>query len=80
MKDDTTNANSGEAAAIPTPPASAEATVPEGKLPPELLEWALQQINEEEIIAGLEEIKKTGGLQFDDFFPELEQAVTKICI
>ena len=75
MKDDTTNDNSGDTAAIPAPPANLETTVPEGKLPPELLEWALQQINEEEIIAGLEEIQRTGGLQLSDFIHELEQLV-----
>jgi type III restriction enzyme len=42
-------------------------------LTPELLEWARQQISEEEIIAGLEEIRRTGGLELKDFIDELEQ-------
>jgi len=42
-------------------------------LPPELLEWALQQRNEEETAAGLREIRLTGGLQLHDFLEELEQ-------
>jgi hypothetical protein len=45
-----------------------------GKLPPELLQWAQQLYTDEEIIAGLEEVRRTGGLKFSDFLPELEQA------
>jgi hypothetical protein len=44
------------------------------KLPPEVLERERQQINEEEIIAGLREIERTGGLELRDFLHELEQA------
>jgi hypothetical protein len=47
---------------------------PFAKLSPELLEWARQQINEEEIVAGMREIEETGGLELSDFLPELEQA------
>src|SRR5262249_7438333 len=42
---------------------SGEASLRQSKLPPELLEWARQQVNEEEIIAGLNEVRKTGGLE-----------------
>jgi hypothetical protein len=71
VKDETTNNPSSETTATPPPPASE--AVPDGKLPPELLAWALQHIDEEEIRAGLEEIRKTGGLQLSDFIHELEQ-------
>jgi hypothetical protein len=38
------------------------------------LEWAQRQFSEEEIIAGLREIRETGGLELRDFIHELEQA------
>ena len=57
------------------------ATLPKGpadlasaELTPELLEWARNLYSEEEILAGLNEIRETGGLQFCDFIEELEQA------
>lgn len=47
---------------------------PPSQIPPDLLEWARRQFNEEEIVAGLHEIKETGGLELRDFIHELEQA------
>ncbi len=44
------------------------------QVPPDLLEWARRQFSEEEIVAGLREIKETGGLELRDFIHELEQA------
>jgi len=44
------------------------------KLPPELLEWARKTFNEEEFLAGIREIRETGGLEFEDFLKELERA------
>ena len=52
----------------PPPPAAAS-----GKLPPELMEWARQQFNEEEFLAGLREVQETGGAELKDFIQELEQ-------
>jgi hypothetical protein len=46
---------------------------PFAKLSPELLEWARQQFSEEEFLAGLREIEETGGLEFRDLLPELEE-------
>jgi hypothetical protein len=46
---------------------------PSGKLSPELLECARQQFSEEEFLAGLREIRETGGLELKDFIQELEQ-------
>ena len=46
---------------------------PCGKLSPELMEWARQQFSEEEFVAGLREIRETGGLELQDFIRELEQ-------
>jgi hypothetical protein len=43
------------------------------KLSPELLEWFRQQIDMEDMIAQLREVQETGGLQFEDFFPQLEK-------
>jgi hypothetical protein len=47
---------------------------PFAKLSPELLEWARQLSTEEELIAGLREVRETGGLEFRDLLPELDQA------
>jgi uncharacterized protein (DUF433 family) len=44
-----------------------------GYLTPELLEWARNDLSEEEIVAGLREIRSTGGLELKDFIHELEQ-------
>jgi hypothetical protein len=43
---------------------------------PELLEWARGLFSDEEIVAGLREIRETGGLQLTDFIHELEQEAT----
>jgi len=38
------------------------------------MEWARRQFSEEEIVAGLREIRQTGGLELRDFVQELEEA------
>ena len=43
-----------------------------GKLPPELLDWARREFSEEEILAGIREIRETGGLELKDFIDEIE--------
>jgi hypothetical protein len=48
------------------------------KLPSEYLEWARQQVNEEEIIAAMREIHETGGLELRDFLHELEEATLTV--
>ena len=48
--------------------------VPPIRLTPELLEWARKQLNEEEIVVGLREIRQTGGLELQDFIHDLERA------
>ena len=45
-------------------------------LTPELLEWARQQINVEEMLASIREIQETGGLELRDFIQELEHLVS----
>jgi len=40
---------------------------------PEIIAWALRNIDETEIAAELEEIRLTGGLRFSDFEAELER-------
>ena len=57
-----------------SPPLGSANGFPVIKLPPEVLEWERQQVNEEEIVAGLREIEQTGGLELRDFLHELEQA------
>jgi hypothetical protein len=44
------------------------------KIPQEILDWARSQFNEEEFVAGLREIRETGGLALEDFIGELEKA------
>jgi hypothetical protein len=44
-------------------------------LTPECREWAIQQFTEEEIVAGLRELREQGGLELRDFLPELEKIV-----
>lgn len=41
-------------------------------LTPELLDWARGQFTEEQAVAGLREIRETGGLSFDDVIRGLE--------
>jgi hypothetical protein len=41
------------------------------RLTPELRQWALQLFTEEEILAGLRELREQGGLELRDFLPEL---------
>src|SRR4051794_2111408 len=49
--------------------------VPDGRLPPELREWArAQPFDLEAFRAGVREIEETGGLRFEDFIEELERA------
>lgn len=43
------------------------------KLTPEQLEWARQQINEEEVIAALRDLEKNGGFELAEFLPELKR-------
>lgn len=45
-------------------------------VPPEILEWARNNINEDEILAEMREIQATGGLRFSDFEKELESLIT----
>jgi hypothetical protein len=46
-------------------------------LTPELRAWLDQQHTEEEIIAWVQELKEKGGLEFHEFFPELEKMATE---
>lgn len=43
------------------------------KVPPEVRAQALEQFSEEEIVAGLREVRETGGLELRDFIHELEE-------
>jgi hypothetical protein len=62
-----------EPAGKPPIPAEAASWAIE-KVPPHLLEWARQTINEEEILNSIREIEATGGLQLEDFIDEIEKA------
>lgn len=52
-----------------------------GRLPPELRDYYLRQLTEEEekkMLDDLKEIEETGGLEFEDFVDELEEIVNKL--
>ena len=48
------------------------------RLTPELRDWLSRQINEEETAADLQELREKGGLELQQFFPDLEQVVRNI--
>jgi hypothetical protein len=41
---------------------------------PDLKDWARRQFSEQEIVAGLQELREKGGIELSEFLPELEQA------
>jgi hypothetical protein len=45
---------------------------PRERIPPEILEWARQNFDEEEFLAQVREVEATGGLRLEDFIAELE--------
>jgi hypothetical protein len=52
-----------------------------GRLPPELREYYLRQLTQEEekrILDDLKELQETGGLEFSDFVDELEELVNSL--
>ncbi len=62
----------------PSDPNSQRRGFQAGRVPPELRDYYLQQLTEEEIskiIAELRELRKTGGLELADFIQELEEVV-----
>jgi hypothetical protein len=42
---------------------------------PEIKEWALAQFSEEEVIKELDEVRRTGGLKFEDILAAFDEAV-----
>lgn len=42
-------------------------------VPPEIIEQALRDFNEAEILAELEEVRRTGGVSSEEFLRELER-------
>ncbi len=46
-------------------------------LPPELRAWLEAQTTDEEILAGLREVEEKGGVEFQDFVRELEEAARR---
>lgn len=45
---------------------------PRERIPPEVLEWARQTLDEQEFLARVREIEVTGGLRLEDFIAEVE--------
>jgi hypothetical protein len=48
---------------------------PREKIPPEILEWAGQTLDEGEFLAHVREIEATGGPRLEDFIGQLEARV-----
>ncbi len=55
------------------PVASMESTIRSDEIQSEILEWAKRQLNEQETVSGLREIRETGGLELVDFLHDLER-------
>jgi hypothetical protein len=47
------------------------------KTPPDLLAWARQTLNEAEVLADLEEVRRTGGMPLEDFLGKIEERTTR---
>jgi hypothetical protein len=45
---------------------------PREPIPPEIIEWARQTLDEAEVLEHVREIEATGGVQLEDFIAELE--------
>lgn len=61
----------------PNPPATNDPGDPlhdKVPVPPEVIEQALREFNEAEVLAAIREIQQTGGRSLDDFYAELEKA------
>lgn len=43
------------------------------ELSPEMLEWARRQFSEEEYVAGIRDIRETGGVPFDEIIQRLKR-------
>lgn len=54
-------------------PADSPESFPREPIPPDLLAWAQQTFNEEEFLADMREIERTGGVRFEDFITEVEE-------
>jgi hypothetical protein len=50
--------------------------IPTRALTPEIRAWALEQVNEEETIASLQEVREKGGRELGELIRELEQEVS----
>jgi hypothetical protein len=50
-----------------------ESTIRSDEIQSEILEWAKRQLNEQETVSGLREIRETGGLELVDFLHDLER-------
>jgi len=62
------------------PPAMAEPVAPRPRvvpLTPELLEWARQQVNVEEVVAGLREVRANGGIGSEELLSVLDEEVER---
>ena len=46
------------------------------KCPPDVLAWADRQFSDEEVIAGVREVRETGGLELKDFIREIDKVLS----
>jgi hypothetical protein len=59
----------------PVCPRCAAGIPPSPELTREFLAWVREQINEEEVLAALDEVRAGGGKELKEFIHELEQVV-----
>ena len=63
---------------VQKPPAPPElAGVVFEQTPPDMIEEVIQTFNEDEWLALLREVEKTGGVKFEDFIGEIKQIVNR---
>src|SRR5437660_11317193 len=60
----------------PAPPAEVSGWAVD-RTPPDLMEWARQTFSEEEFAQEVRQIEQTGGVKFEDFIGEIEEAVKR---
>ncbi len=53
-------------------PSNRSEPFPREGIPPEILEWARQTLDEEDFLAQVREIEATGGVALEQFIAELE--------
>jgi hypothetical protein len=65
-----------EPAPLPGGPGGGVGRSEADKCSPELLAWADRQYSDEDVVAGIREIKETGGMELKDFMQEIDSVLS----